>query len=197
MAFAGTNSPCMLIIQPKWVSKSSGAETDRFPCSILHHKIMTKKIALFPGSFDPFTIGHQNIILRAIPLFDEIVIGIGYNSEKSNSFFSLEQRTKWIENVFNEYPQVSVKAYQGLTVDFCKEIGAKFILRGVRNSNDYEFEKSIAQMNTQIAEGIETIILFTAPEHSAVTSTIVRDIFRHGGNASQFVPDQINLNTAE
>lgn len=156
-----------------------------------------KKTALFPGSFDPFTIGHKDIILRAIPLFDKIIIGIGYNSEKKNSFFSLEQRTQWIEDVFAEDPQISVKTYQGLTVDFCEEIGAQFILRGVRNSNDYEFEKSIAQVNYKISNNIETVILFTAPEHSAVTSTIVRDIFRHGGDPSQFIPAQIDLNTAK
>lgn len=153
---------------------------------------MAEKIALFPGSFDPLTIGHEDIVLRALPLFDKIIIGIGYNSEKNN-FFTHQQRIDWIEQVFIDYPQVSVQSYQGLTVDFCKEVNANFILRGVRNSNDYEFEKSIAQVNHKISDRIETVILFTAAEHSAITSTIVRDIFRHGGDASSFVPHQIKL----
>jgi len=151
-----------------------------------------KKIALFPGSFDPITKGHESIVKRAIPLFDEIVIAIGENSEKVD-FFNIEQRLKWIKLVFKNYSSVKVQKYKGLTVEYCKEINAKYILRGLRTAADFEFERSIGQMNRQIYNDIETVFLLTTPEFSALNSSIVRDIIRHGGNVKQFVPEAIDI----
>ena len=148
-----------------------------------------KRIALFPGSFDPFTVGHENVVLRSLDLFDEIVIAIGYNSNK-NDFFPIEKRIMWIETVFKNYPQVKVAKYQGLTVEFAKEVGATHILRGLRTSADFEFERAIAQINKSMV-GIDTVFLLTTPEHTPVNSTIVRDIIRHGGDASKFIPASI------
>jgi pantetheine-phosphate adenylyltransferase len=151
-----------------------------------------KRIAIFPGSFDPITKGHENILRRALPLFDEIIIAIGKNSSKQ-SYFSLEQREAWIKQVFSDEPKVSVETYTGLTVEFCKKKNAGFILRGLRTSADFEFEKAIAQNNTIMAPGIETIFILPVPELSAINSTIVRDIIRNNGDASPFVPKGIKL----
>ncbi len=151
-----------------------------------------EKIALFPGSFDPITKGHESIVKRAIPLFDEIVVAIGENSEKKG-FFTIEQRLQWIKQVFANYPTIKVQTYKGLTVDYCKKIKAKYILRGLRTAADFEFERSIGQMNKQIYNEIETIFLLTTPEFSALNSSIVRDIIRHGGNVKQFIPDAIDI----
>jgi len=148
------------------------------------------KIALFPGSFDPFTKGHEDIILRAIPLFDKIVIGVGSNSSK-NYLFTIEQRINWIKKTFANYPTIEVKSYEGLTVNFCKELGAGYILRGLRNPIDYNYESNIALMNKSLQNDIETIFLLTSPELMAINSTIVRDIIVHKGNAKQFVPSAI------
>ncbi len=153
---------------------------------------MSKRIAIFPGSFDPITKGHENILHRALPLFDEIVVAIGKNSSKQN-FFSLEQREAWIKQVFAKEPKVRVETYTGLTIEFCKKMNAQFILRGLRTSADFEFEKAIAQNNKVMAPGIETIFILPVPELSAINSTIVRDIIRNNGDASQFVPEGINL----
>ncbi|MBL7884813.1 MAG: pantetheine-phosphate adenylyltransferase [Bacteroidia bacterium] len=153
---------------------------------------MTKRIAIFPGSFDPITKGHENILHRALPLFDEIIIAIGKNSSKQN-YFSLEQREKWIKQVFANEPKVRVETYSGLTIDFCKKMNAHYILRGLRTSADFEFEKAIAQNNHAMADDIETIFILPIPELSAINSTIVRDIIRNGADASQFVPKGINL----
>lgn len=154
-----------------------------------------KRIAIFPGSFDPITKGHENILLRALPLFDEIIIAIGKNSSKQ-SFFSLEQREKWIRQVFGKEPKVRVETYSGLTIDFCKKMNARFILRGLRTSADFEFEKAIAQNNTMMAPEIETVFILPIPELSAINSTIVRDIIRNNGDASPFVPAGIDLKKA-
>lgn len=151
-----------------------------------------KKTAIFPGSFDPITLGHESVIKRAIPLFDEVIIAIGINSEKKN-FFSIEKRQDWIKKVFEKEPKVKVKSYEGLTVEFCKKENAKYILRGLRTSADFEFERVIAQMNKAMVSDIETIFLLTTPEHSAITSTVVRDIIKNGGDASLFVPKGIQL----
>jgi len=151
-----------------------------------------KKIAVFPGSFDPITLGHEAIVLRALPLFDEIIIAIGYNSAKA-TFFTLEQRQEMIKKVFTEHPKVSVATYTGLTIDFCKKTGANYILRGLRSSADFEFERGIAQMNRKMNEEIDTVFLITSPELSAINSTIIRDILRNGGNASQFIPSVLDL----
>ncbi len=145
-----------------------------------------KRKAIFPGSFDPFTVGHENVVLRSLDLFDEIVIAIGYNSNK-HDFFPIEKRIDWIEKVFEKYPQVRVEKYQGLTVEFAKEVGATHILRGLRTSADFEYERAIAQVNKSMS-GIDTVFLLTTPEHTPVNSSIVRDIIRHGGDASKFIP---------
>lgn len=150
-----------------------------------------EKIALFPGSFDPITKGHESIILRALPLFDKIIVAIGVNTEKQ-SFFPLEKRKEWITKVFSKYPNVEVMVYQGLTVDVCKTVNAKYILRGLRTSADFEFERSIGQMNKFMLPDIETIFLLTTPEFTALNSSIVRDIIRNGGDASAFIPPQVS-----
>jgi len=151
-----------------------------------------KKIALFPGSFDPITIGHESIVKRALPIFDKIIIAIGYNANKKG-YFTLEDRIKWIKQVFENEPRVSVTDYDELTVDFCKKVNAKYILRGLRTSIDFEYERSIAQMNKAMTD-IETWFLLTTPETTAVNSTIVRDIIRHGGDARLFLPEGIKIN---
>lgn len=151
-----------------------------------------KKIAVFPGSFDPITKGHESIIIRALSLFDEIIIAVGQNSEKK-SYFTLELRKKWIEKVFHKYPEVKVAIYSGLTVDFCRKQKAKYILRGLRTSADFEFERNIGQMNKCIFPEIETIFFLTAPEFTHINSSIVRDIHRNGGSVKQFVPDKVDL----
>jgi pantetheine-phosphate adenylyltransferase len=149
------------------------------------------KIAIFPGSFDPFTVGHESIVRRATKLFDKIIIMIGHNSSKK-SFFPLEKRVHWINTVFADDPQISVEVHEGLTVDFCKKAGAKYIIRGLRTSADFEFERAIAQMNKQMYPEIETVFLLTIPEHTPINSTIVRDIILHGGDASRFLPKSLN-----
>jgi pantetheine-phosphate adenylyltransferase len=152
-----------------------------------------QRIAVFPGSFDPITKGHESIIKRALPLFDKIIIGIGVNSEKKDSFFNLEKRIGWIKEVFASEPKVVVKEFSGLTIEFCKQNNASFILRGLRTSADFEFERAIAQANRFMNQEIETIFLLTTPEHTHITSTIVREIIKNNGDASIFVPAGIDL----
>lgn len=149
------------------------------------------KRALFPGSFDPFTIGHLDIVERGVKIFDEIVVGIGINSEKKY-MFSLEQRLAFIEACFEHKSRVRVATYKGLTVDFCREIEADFILRGVRNNGDFEFEKAIARTNRHMSE-IETVFLLTSAETSYISSSIVREIIRNNGDYSTFIPPQIKI----
>jgi pantetheine-phosphate adenylyltransferase len=151
-----------------------------------------KRIAVFPGSFDPFTIGHEAIVNRALSLFDEIIIAVGANALKK-SYYSLATRKAMISRVFKDEPRVRVAHYEGLTVDFCEKNGAKYILRGLRTAADFEFERAIAQVNRAMASDIESVFLLTVPEHTPVNSTIVRDIIRSGGDASKFVPASINL----
>jgi pantetheine-phosphate adenylyltransferase len=151
-----------------------------------------KKIAVFPGSFDPFTIGHEAIIRRAISLFDEIIIAVGANALKKN-FYSLETRKEMITRVFENDSSVKVDHYEGLTVDYCRKKGAGYLLRGLRTSADFEFERAIGQVNKAMAPEIESVFLLTGPEHSFINSTIVRDIIINGGDASRFVPSAINL----
>ncbi len=151
-----------------------------------------QKTAVFPGSFDPFTIGHESIVRRAVDLFDKVIIAVGYNSEKGG-YFPLEKRIEWIENVFRDEPVVEITWYSGLTVDFCREKKALYILRGLRTSADFEFERAIAQVNNAMDCNIETVFFLTRPEHTPINSTIVRDIIRHGGDASRFVPEGVNL----
>ena len=149
-----------------------------------------KRVAIFPGSFDPITIGHVDIVTRAIPLFDEIIIAIGYNSAKKY-MYTLDERIEHINKTFADYPNISVQTYQGLTIDFCKQVGAQFILRGMRSEHDFEFERSIGLMNLAMNSNIETVFLISKPEYSVISSTIVRDILRNGGDAKQFLPEQI------
>lgn len=151
-----------------------------------------ERIAVFPGSFDPITRGHESIIRRSLLLFDKVIVAIGENSEKK-SFFSLEKRMEWIKAVFVNEPGVTVNSYQGLTVDFCKKMNAGFLLRGLRTSADFEFERSIGQINKNLNPDIETVFLLTTPEFTALNSSIVRDIIRNGGDASQFVPDAVKF----
>lgn len=151
-----------------------------------------KRIAVFPGSFDPITRGHESIIRRAIPLFDEIIVAIGINLEKS-ACFSVDDRIKWIEKVFTEQPKVRVKSYTGLTVDFCEQVQASYILRGLRTSADFEFERSVGQINLKLNPEIESVFLLTLPEFASLTSSIVREVHRYGGDVSQFIPEGIQL----
>ena len=152
---------------------------------------MIKK-AVFPGSFAPFTKGHESVVLRALQLFDEIVIAVGTNSKKKE-YFSLEERCKWIEQVFVRHPNVSVQGYEGLTIDFCEKVKANYILRGLRNSNDFNYEKGIAQMNRSIKNHIDTVFIITEPEVSHISSTLVRDIVKNGGDVRQFLPDGVTI----
>lgn len=147
-----------------------------------------QRIALFPGTFDPITIGHLDIIHRALPLFDRLVIGIGRNASKT-AMFSEEQRMQWIKDIFRDTPAVSVVVYEGLTVACCRRVGANFIVRGIRYVNDFEYEKAIADMNRSLDTDIETVFLTCLPQYTSVASTLVRDVLRNGGNAKQFLPD--------
>jgi pantetheine-phosphate adenylyltransferase len=144
-----------------------------------------KRIGLFPGSFDPFTKGHEAVVKKALELFDEVIIGIGTNTSKSY-LFSLEKRKEHIRSLFPNNEKVKIETYQKLTVDFCQEIGAGYIIRGLRDSKDFEYEKSIAHMNHDIS-GIETVFFLTDQQYGAINSTIIREIFRNGGNISSFV----------
>jgi len=153
---------------------------------------MTDKIAVFPGSFDPFTLGHESIVLRSLNLFDKIIIGIGTNTSKT-AFFSVEQRLEMIRELFEEIPKVEVMDYNDLTTDFCKRVGAKYMLRGLRTSSDFEYEKVIAQVNQAMLPEVESLFMLTLPEHTAINSSVVREIMRYGGDVSKFVPKGINL----
>ena len=145
--------------------------------------------AVFPGSFDPLTLGHTDIINRAIPLFDEIIIAIGTNAEKKY-MFSLEERRKFIENTFTNNSKIKIDTYQGLTIDYCKKVESKYILRGLRNPADFEFEKAIAQTNRKLSD-IETVFLLTSADNSYISSSIVRDIIRNNGDVSLLVPPAV------
>ncbi|NCX96507.1 MAG: pantetheine-phosphate adenylyltransferase [Chitinophagia bacterium] len=151
-----------------------------------------ERICLFPGTFDPITNGHVDVIQRALALFDKLIIGIGINSTKQ-PMFSVEQRVAWIDAIFANEPKISVVGYSGLTVDYCRQIGAKSILRGIRYISDFEYEKAIADMNRMLAPDIETIFLTCSPLYSTISSTLVRDVIRNGGDASLFLPEQIKL----
>ncbi|HMO32366.1 MAG TPA: pantetheine-phosphate adenylyltransferase [Lacibacter sp.] len=150
-----------------------------------------QRICLFPGTFDPITVGHLDIIYRSLDLFDKLYIGIGRNANKA-PMFSEEQRLSWINEIFKSDRRVEAVVYDGLTVECCKNIGAQFILRGIRYVNDFEYEKAIADMNRSLDGHIETIFLTCLPQYTSVASTLVRDVIRNGGDASPFLPDVVN-----
>lgn len=150
-----------------------------------------QRICLFPGTFDPITVGHLDIIYRSLNLFDKLYIGIGRNANKA-PMFSEEQRLEWINEIFKGDRRVEAVVYDGLTVECCKNVGAQFILRGIRYVNDFEYEKAIADMNRSLDGQIETIFLTCLPQYTSVASTLVRDVIRNGGDASPFLPDVVN-----
>lgn len=151
-----------------------------------------KRIAVFPGSFDPITLGHRSIVLRALPMFDEVYVAVGVNSEK-RSTFPIESRIMWIKRVFKDYPQVKVEAYEGLTADFCKKVRAKFIIRGLRCGSDFEYENMIGHANKRLHPELETIFMLTESALVGVSSSVVRDIYKNGGDVSKFVPKDVRL----
>ncbi len=149
-----------------------------------------QRICLFPGTFDPVTLGHVDIINRALPLFDKIIVGIGLNTSKA-PMFSPEQRLDWIKEIYKDEERVEGAVYEGLTINFCQKLGAHFILRGIRYVSDFEYEKTIADANRTLDRTIETIFLTGEPKYTSVASTIVRDIIRNGGDASHFLPESV------
>lgn len=149
------------------------------------------RIAVFPGTFDPITLGHVDVIQRCLHLFDRIVIGIGVNASKQ-TMFSMAQRQQWIEEIFHHESHIQVEAYEGLTVKFCEKHGARYILRGIRTVGDFEYEKAIADMNRAVNPAIETLFLACSPEYSSYSSSIVRDLIRNGADISRFVPESVH-----
>lgn len=147
-------------------------------------------IAVFPGSFDPITKGHESIVQRALPLFDTVIVAIGSNSTKS-SMFPLEKRKLWLEQTFMPNPKIKIMDYSSLTVELCRKHGANYILRGLRSVSDFEYESSIAKMNRMMESSIETVFMLSLPEFSGIHSTIIREILKHGGNVQQFIPSGI------
>ncbi|MAZ93461.1 MAG: pantetheine-phosphate adenylyltransferase [Lentimicrobiaceae bacterium] len=151
-----------------------------------------ERIAVFPGSFDPVTLGHVSVVRRALPLFDKIIISIGANSDKK-SMFTLEQRMNWLNGIFREDYKVEIKSYSGLTVEFCKKVKAKFILRGLRTSADFEFERGIGQINRKLSDNIETVFFLTEAKYTPLSSSIVRDVIRNGGSVEGMIPHEVNF----
>jgi len=149
-------------------------------------------IAVFPGSFDPITKGHVDLVLRALPLFDKIVVAIGVNSQKKY-LFPLDKRLESLEQVFQNQDKVDIGKFQGLTVNYCRDIGANFILRGIRNASDFDYEKTISQLNSIVGDGLETMFFISKPEYSHISSTIVREIIKGRGDVSPFVPKELEL----
>ena len=151
-----------------------------------------ERTCLFPGTFDPITKGHVDVIERAVSLFDKLVIGIGINSSKQ-PMFTVEQRVDWIQQIFKYDPRIEVHGYEGLTVEYCRKINAKYVLRGIRYISDFEYEKAIADMNRMLAPEIETVFLTCSPLYSTISSTLVRDVIRNGGDGSMFLPVEVKL----
>ncbi|HHJ11508.1 MAG TPA: pantetheine-phosphate adenylyltransferase [Bacteroidetes bacterium] len=151
-----------------------------------------EKIAVFPGSFDPFTIGHESIVRRGLQLFDKIIVAIGTNTDKTD-YFPLETRMKWIKKVFEDEPRIKVDSYNSLTVNYCKKMKARYLLRGLRTAADFEYERVIAQVNHAMEKEIEVVFLLTLPEHTFINSTVVREVIKFGGDARKFLPEAIDL----
>lgn len=147
-----------------------------------------KRIALFPGSFDPFTKGHEDIVLRGLKLFDEIIIAIGYNSQKNGRYFKIDLMVNLITKTFADYPAIQVKTYSELTAEYAKKNGARFLLRGLRNTSDFEYENSIAQVNRYLNTDLESVFLITSPEFASISSSLIREVHRYGGDVSQHLP---------
>ena len=147
-------------------------------------------IAVFPGSFDPITLGHIDLVKRSIPLFDKIYVAVGVNTQKK-TLFSVKKRLKWLEKEFEMFPNIEVGIFEGLTVNYCEEIGARYLIRGLRNASDFDYEKTISQLNHIIGDNIETIFLISKPEYSHISSTIVREIIKGKGDITSFVPEHI------
>ena len=151
-----------------------------------------QKIAVFPGSFDPFTVGHENIVIRALDLFDQIIVAIGIHSTKQ-PLLKIEARVEMVNQIFQNNEKVSADSFRGLTVDYCRKVHASHMLRGIRTAADFEYERAIAQINKRMLPSVESIFLLTSPEHTPINSTIIRDIIRNGGDASQFLPAGIDI----
>ena len=152
---------------------------------------MQRKI-VFPGSFDPITVGHVDLVNRALAIFDEVIIAVGVNAQKKY-LYQLDTRMQWLEEVFADEPRVTVDSFEGLTAHYCDKVNAHFLLRGLRNASDFDYEKTISQLNHIVGKGLETVFLISAPEYSHISSTIVREIIKGGGDASSFLPKQIKL----
>ena len=153
---------------------------------------MNKRIAVFAGTFDPVTMGHVDVVRRAAPLFDEIIIAIGVNTAKK-TLFSLDKRTEWLERTFSDLSNIRIEHYEGLTVNFCESMGAKYLLRGLRNGTDFDYEAHIAQLNKSLYSKIETVFMMTSPEFSFISSTLVRDLVIHQGDYQPYVPNSVEL----
>jgi len=149
---------------------------------------MTKKIALFPGSFDPFTKGHEDIVLRGLKIFDEIIIAIGYNSKKSSRYFDLEYMQERISTAFANYSNIKVVVFSELTAEYARKNNAQYLLRGLRNTTDFEYENSIAQVNRYLNAELESVFLITSPEYASISSTIIREVHKYQGDVSKFLP---------
>ncbi|WP_186756212.1 pantetheine-phosphate adenylyltransferase [Echinicola salinicaeni] len=150
-----------------------------------------KKIAIFPGSFDPYTNGHHDIVMRGLEIFDEIIISIGYNSSKATRYFDIDLMVEKIESVYKDIPNVKVVVYNELTSNLAKSHDANFLIRGLRNTTDFEYENTISQMNRYLNEKLETVFLITSPQYAAVSSTVIREVHKYGGNVSEFLPYEV------
>lgn len=149
---------------------------------------MEKRVALFPGSFDPFTMGHYDIVMRGLKVFDEVVVAIGYNSKKQNRYFSIDHMIESIESCFKDEPRVKMLTYSELTAGLAQRIGARYLLRGLRNTTDFEYENSVSQVNRHLYPELETVFLITSPAYAAISSTIIREVHKYGGDVSAFLP---------
>ena len=156
----------------------------------------TEKIAVLPGSYDPITIGHYEIVKKALPLFDKVIVAIGVNSQKKY-LFPLEQRLEWLRKVFKDMPSVEVHQFEGLTANFCKKVGARYMVRGLRNASDFDYERIISQLNFTLGQGLETVFFISEPQYSHISSTIVREIIRGGGDVRPFIPEALHESLME